>query len=212
MSSIAVVLAAGVGTRFGADLPKQYNKINGKMVISYVIEALKKTKINEIIVVCGNEYYAQRVANWFGIKTIVGGKARNISVKNALDYIYQNTKHEKVVFCDSARPNLDPEFVDDCIDKLDEYDSVITAQHITDSLGHNNKINLNREDYFLIQTPECFKLSVLKNFDVKSETTAIVQQLGDDKKVYCNFGLKNNIKITYKDDLEIASILLKEPK
>ena len=210
MSSIAVVLAAGVGSRFGANLPKQYHEINGKMVIEYVINALKKSKINEILVVCGNEHFAQIITTRYGLKTIIGGETRNMTINNALAYIRENTNHDKVLFCDSARPNLNAAYINDCIEKLDIYDSVITTQQITDSLGQVDQINLNRENYFLIQTPECFRIAALKNFDVKSSATAMVQQLEEDKKIYRNFGLKNNIKITYKEDLKLAAALIKE--
>ncbi len=210
MSSIAVILSAGVGQRFGDNLPKQYHKVNGKMVVTYVVEALKKSNVDEIIVACGNEDFQAMIEEEFNLKTILGGETRNITIQNALDYIRKNTTHDKVLFCDSARPNLTPEYANECINALDEYDSVITTQKITDSLGHIDEVNLDRSNYYLIQTPECFKLNALDNFDINSTCTAIVQQLDKSKKIYNNFNLKNNIKITYVDDLKIASILLKE--
>lgn len=210
MSSIAVILSAGIGARFGDDLPKQYHKINGKMVISYVIESLKISRVDEIIVACSNEYFSDLIKKEFGIKTILGGKTRNITISNALKYITENTKHSKVLFCDSARPNLNPDYINECIDKLDEFDSVITTQKITDSLGSFEEINLDRSQYFLIQTPECFRVKSLKNFNINSNCTAIVQQLNKSCKIYNNFNLPNNIKITYAKDLLIAENIFKE--
>lgn len=208
MSSIAVILSAGVGARFGAELPKQYHKINNKMVIGYVVDALRKSKVDEIIIVCANDYFSNLLNKEYNITTILGGETRNITISNALEYIKNKTTHNKVLFLDSARPNLTPEYVNECIEKLDEYDSVITTQKITDSLGGCEEINLDRSKYFLIQTPECFKLEALKNFDINSSCTAIVQQLDKSCKIYNNFNLPNNIKITYSKDLQIAEFLL----
>ena len=212
MSSIAVILSAGVGTRFGADLPKQYQKVNDKMVISYVVEALKASKVDEIIVACSNEYFSNLIQEKFGLKTILGGETRNITISNSLKYITEKTTHNKVLFCDSARPNLNANYVNECVDKLDEYDSVITTQKITDSLGGVEEINLDRSKYFLIQTPECFKIDALKNFDINSTCTAIVQQLDKTCKIYNNFNLQNNIKITYANDLLLATNILRSNK
>lgn len=212
MSSIAVVLSAGVGARFGTDFPKQYHEINGRMIITYVIDALQASQIDEIIVVCGNTHFAKLVTDKFNLKTIIGGNTRNISIKNALDYVNNYTKHDKILFCDSARPNLNAAYINDCLKKLDAFDSVITTQKITDSLGKSNKIALNREDYFLIQTPECFKVPALKNFKLNSKATAIVQQLARHKSIYYNFNLKNNIKITYQEDLKLAAALMGSDK
>lgn len=210
MSSIAVVLSAGVGTRFGNDLPKQYHKVNNKMIIAYVVEALKESNIDEIIVACSNTYFCKLIETELGLKTIIGGDTRNITIHNSLKYIRENTKHSKVLFFDSARPNITPQYINECISKLDDYDSVITTQKITDSLGSFENIDLDRTKYMLIQTPECFKIEALDNFDINSTCTAIVQQLDKNAKIYYNFNLLNNIKITYAGDLKIASIILED--
>lgn len=211
MKTIGVVLSAGVGARFKNNLPKQYHILNGKAVISYVIDTLKASeKVDDILVMCGDEYYCEKIAEEYDVKTLVGGASRNMTVKNALDYIIGSGDYNKVLFLDSARPNQKVEYIDGCVDLLDEYDSVITTQYITDSLGSYNENYVDRKEYFLIQTPECFKVDVLKDFDESSNCTAIVQQLDENAKIYCNYNLPNNIKITYENDIALASIIMKD--
>ena len=196
MKSIAVVLSAGTGNRFNNTLPKQYHILNGKRVVGYVIKALNKSKIDEIIVMCGNQEYCDMISSEYNVKTFIGGNTRNETIANALSYIRANYDDEaKVLFCDSARPNLKSEYVNECLDLLNENDCVITTQKITDSLGNINFDRLDRENFYLIQTPECFKLGALKNFDKNKECTAIMQQLDPECKIYKNFNCKNNIKI-----------------
>lgn len=207
MKTIGVILASGIGNRFGSDVPKQFYKVDDKMIISFVVESLKNSRIDDIVVVCGNEYYRSMIEEMYNLKAILGGNTRNESVNNALEYSRKNG-FDNIIFCDSVRPNLKSEYVNECIDLLNDYDAVITTQKITDSLGSIGKVNLNRENYFLIQTPECFKIKALDNFDINSSCTAIVQQLDESCKVYNNFNLKNNIKITYKEDIRVLKSIL----
>ena len=55
LSVVAVILAAGVGKRMNSDIPKQYLKINDKEILYYTIRAFEKSKIDEMIIVTGNE-------------------------------------------------------------------------------------------------------------------------------------------------------------
>ena len=211
MKTIGVVLSAGVGARFKNDLPKQYHILNGKTVISYVIDTLRKSsQVDDILVMCGDEYYCQKVAKEYDVKTLIGGATRNMTVKNALNYITESGEYNKVLFLDSARPNQKVDYIDGCVELLDEYDCVITTQYITDSLGSYKESFVDRKEYYLIQTPECFKVEALKDFDENSTCTAIVQQLDETSKIYCNYNLLNNIKITYENDIALASIIMKD--
>ena len=211
MSSLGVVLSAGVGNRFHDSLPKQYHKINGKRVVGYVIDEMKKSNLDEIIVMCGNDEFCQLISKEFNVKTLIGGLDRNETVYNAIEYARKNyTKTDNILFFDSARPNITKNYINDCIEKLESYDCVITTQKITDSLGNLNNEVLNRENYYLIQTPECFKLFALDNFDKNFNGTAIVQQIDRKSKIYKNFDCKNNIKITYPTDIKMASIILED--
>ncbi len=201
--NIAVILAGGVGKRYGDDMPKQYLKMAGREVISFAIEEAKKCcYVDKVIVVC-DKIYQQRISSNYSVEVCDGGETRNISVFNALEYIKANYKCNKIIFLDSARPLIKADYITDCLQKLDNYDCIITAQHIVDSLGNYCDVNVNRDNYYLIQTPEAFKYDVLyKNFDKESSNTALCQFMPDINQVYQNFALKHNYKITYKGDIE----------
>jgi len=206
--NIGVILAGGSGVRFGASLPKQFQKIGSKYVIEYVIDAFREsTGIDDVFVVSHPDY-VNYVNSIFNIDTIAGGNNRNITVYNALQYIYNNFPDcENVIFADSARPLLKSKILDDVCELLKEYDAVITISKITDSLGYKNNSLVNRDDYYLVQTPEAFRLKCLKDFKSDSNATAIIQQ--STCKNVCQYDkMLYNLKITYPNDLLIAKAIL----
>ena len=206
--NIGIILAGGVGSRFGSDIPKQYQLINGKEVISYVIDAFRKSSLTDKIIIVAGEKYVDSLQNKYGITTIKGGAVRNETVYNALHFIRENYPNcDKVIFADSARPMLTSQYIDKVFGLLDEYDSVITVAQITDSLAYRDEGLVDRNDYKLIQTPESFKLTALDGFNADNPSTAIMQQCKSKNIFYCD-DLKYNLKITYPKDILIASALL----
>lgn len=140
--NIGIILAGGIGSRFGASCPKQYCLILGKEMIWYTIEAFKKAKnIDDFIVVLDKEQFEKgEIAKTYGVKTVLGGSTRNKSFKNALDYIHETFPDcEKIVENNAACPMIKPELIDEFIDLLDEYDYVNAAYKITDALGSDRK-------------------------------------------------------------------------
>ena len=199
--NIGVILAGGSGRRFGSALPKQYLHVNGKEVIAYVINAFRESVAVDDFFVVVNPCYMDFVKEKFGVNAIESGDERNITVFNALSYIREYYPDcEKVIFADSARPLIRGAHLDDICIILDEYDAVITTAAITDSLGYKSGELVNRKDYFLVQTPEAFRLETLKGFRADSAATAIIQQC-DYKSIYHYDKIKNNFKVTYPDDL-----------
>lgn len=207
MSSIGIILSGGVGSRFGAEIPKQYNLIKNRMIIEYVVDAFKSSWLDEIVVVCSEEF-ADLVQSKCAVKTIKSGRTRAESARNAIDYVIKNTNHDKLFFCDAVRPILDPENINYCIDKLDEFDSVVAISRINCSLGSNNNLNVDRSQYFLIDGPEAFRLEAVRNYDATTTASAICQWLPTNKKVLKTDIFVNCIKITYEHDLFLAEALI----
>jgi 2-C-methyl-D-erythritol 4-phosphate cytidylyltransferase len=210
--NILVILSGGKGERFGGTVPKQYQKLNGKEIIAYAIEAANKSKLTDAVVIAANSEYTDYLKKQYHIHVTGGGDTHNKTVKNALDFTAEHFPDcEKIVFLDSVRPFVTAELIDEYFTLLDEYDSVITAQKITDSLGKRGVPFTDRKDYFLIQKPEAFRFKPLYScFNAESECTAIVQQMPPESRrmEYCNF--RSNMKITYPEDLFIAKQLIKK--
>ena len=123
MSSIGIILAGGIGSRFGADKPKQYCTIFDKEMIWYSIDAFRKAKTIDdfIVVVDANEMKSGRLNKDYGVTLVQGGSTRNESFKNALDYIHEHFPDcENIIENNAACPMITPELIDEFITLLKE--------------------------------------------------------------------------------------------
>lgn len=210
--TIGIILAGGIGSRFGADKPKQYCTIFGKEMIWYSIDAFRKAKTIDdfIVIVDKTEMEKGRIAADYGVTTVEGGSSRNGSFKNALDYIAENYPDcEKIIENNAACPMITPELIDEFIELLDEYDYVNTAYKITDALGSYKDRIADREDFYLIQAPDAYRFPLLyKYFDENSTLCHPAHQLPLDTKEYRYFGYTDNFKVTYPEDIKIVEVLM----
>lgn len=208
--NVGIILAGGSGLRFGSSTPKQYQKLNGKEVVSFVIDAFKKSNYTDRLLVVSAAEYIHKIEDSYGITAIQGGNSRNSTIYNGIMYVKNNIPTaSKVIFADSVRPLLTSKYIDRVFELLDYYDGVITVEKITDSLHLIGKGIVDRDNYRLIQTPEAFRMQLLEKFDKESQATAIVKQFEGNNIFYCE-ELLNNLKITYQKDLKIAKALLEE--
>lgn len=212
MSSIGIILAGGIGSRFGADKPKQYCKIFDKEMIWYSIDAFRRAKSIDdfIVVVDANEMHSGRLAKDYGVTLVQGGSTRNESFKNALDYINATFPDcKKIIENNAACPMITPELIDEFMGLLDEYDYVNTAYKITDALGSYKDRIANREDFYLIQAPDAYRFPLLyKHFDKDSELCHPAHQLPLTATEYRYFDYTDNYKVTYPDDIKIVEMMM----
>lgn len=210
--TVGIILAGGIGSRFGADRPKQYCNIFGKEMIWYSIDAFGKAKTIDdfIVVVDAAEMKRGRIAKEYSVKTVEGGDSRNASFKHALDYIAENYPDcEKIIENNAACPMITPELTDEFIGLLDDYDFVNTAYKITDALGSYKDRIANREDFYLIQAPDAYRFPLIyKYFDESSPLCHPAHQLPLEAKEYRYFGYTDNYKVTYPEDIKIVEVLM----
>ena len=209
--NISIILSGGKGERFASDEPKQYHTLMGREVISFSVEAMKKSALTDLILIVSDKGSVERLSAAYDAICIEGGDSRNGSLRNALEHINDNYPDcENVLINEAARPFLTAGIVDDYFRYLDEYDAVITAQRITDSLGREGEAVTNRDEYYLVQAPEAFRFEMLhRHFSADSPITATVQQLPADRKVMKYFDFRHNMKITYKEDLHHAEQIMR---
>lgn len=211
--NIGIVLAGGIGQRFGGDKPKQYFHINGKEMIAYSIELFRAAKsIDDFVVVLNQEEFESgRIAKQYGVRTVCGGKTRNWSFKNALDYIAKEWPNcEKIIENNAACPLTRPETIDDYIAKLDEYDWVQTTIKITDALGSYKDRTVDREDFFLIQAPDAYRFNLLlTSFDPNHPNGHPAVQLPSDAKGCNVFQNTPVFKVTHPNDIKVVEVLLR---
>ena len=224
MKNYAVILASGIGSRFGGDTPKQYLKINNKTIFEYSIEAFEKNKnIDEIIVVVNEKYneFSKNIIsknNYRKInKVLNGGKLRKDSSYIAVNSI--NDSSANILIHDCARPLVSQKIIDACIEALSEHYAVGVAIPTSDTIikVENNAIKEipSRKDLMQIQTPQCFKLSVIKKaHELSKDDSDFTDDCGLVLKhnlapIHIVEGEDSNIKITYKKDIELAKEILK---
>ena len=213
--NIIAILANGVGARFGSNVPKQFHRVNGKMVIEYVIESILDSSSNDKLVIAtnveANSVYLADICAQYDIDMIEGGETRNQTLKNVIDYIAVNYDCKKLIVCDAVRPMITAELIDDYFLYLDDYSAVVTAQKITDSLGCYKFQKVDREDYYLMQSPEGFDFRLLaEHFDADSMLTEVTQQLPENCRIKLYFDFNNNFKLTYPADLKYLEALIKD--
>lgn len=217
---IAIIPAAGVGSRMQADKPKQYLTILGKTVLQHTLEImLSYPAISRVIVALGkNDPYAAELAvlSHPKIQLVEGGATRAESVLSALNAVSE--EHVWVLVHDAARPCLTTPDLNKLLATTDE-NGAILAVPVTDTVKRANIAgNIiateDRSQLWQAQTPQFFPLDLLKN----ALSTGIRQKLTiTDEASAMEFagfqphlvmGRRDNIKITRPEDLALAEFYL----
>ncbi len=231
MKNVAVILAGGVGSRLGLNKPKQFLKVAGKTVMEHTISVFQKhPRIDEIAIVMHQSYLTEAEAmvlknKWTKVKKILNGG--NERYESSLSAIYAYEKEEEadnisLIFHDSVRPLVSGKIIDDVIDALEKFDAVdvaipsadtiIELQNEENVIARIPKRNLLRRG----QTPQAFKLNVIKNAYTKAlqdpsfQTTddcGIVVKYLPGTKVYVVDGEERNTKLTYPEDVYLLDKL-----
>ena len=228
MKNIAVILAGGVGSRLGADKPKQFLEIGGRMVIERTIDAFELNgRIDEIAVVI-NSMYVQEMEEivkrnvWKKVtKVQKGGAERYMSTLSAIK-AFEDAEDVNMIFHDAVRPLVSQEIIDRVVKSLQEHDAVGVAVKVTDTIweaeGEAIKTVPDRNVLRKAQTPQAFRLSVIKEAyrrglqDPKMSSTddcGMVMRYMPEKEIYIVEGEERNMKLTYKDDLSFFEMLIK---
>lgn len=211
--NIAIIMSGGVGHRFGSDIPKQYVKLNGRCIIDYVIDAVKSSELTDKVVVVMDSSclpYSEELKN-SDFCFAPNGKERSDSLNSGFQCIKDNFPDcEKIIILDAVAPLVTGNLIDDYLSKLDEYDAVITCQKITGALGNYDFDPLDRENYYMTQSPEAFRFKeITKYFSTDFPSQELAWQLPRETKKYLNFNFKNNLKLTYDFQLKYAEILIR---
>ena len=222
----AILLLAGNSERLGLkDTFKQFIQINNKELYLFALEELiKNNNIDNILLVYKSEHFdliknsLAKIKITKPIYLVCGGKTRQLSVFNALNYINNCLHSEYVLIHDAARPGLSQKIINENIEGLKIFDATTTILKIHDSIaGFNNfeKFNyLDRNKTFLIQTPQCFKFEIIFNQHIKAynnnkfDYSDDIQIFNDYKNVKFIEGNVFNLKITTLNDLELLKYYL----
>lgn len=222
--NVAIVLAAGSGTRVGANIPKQFIKILGKPVLAYTLDNFQKDpEIDAIEIVCHKDWVEDIhvICNQYGINKMkwltLGGNSFQESTLNGVFHLKDMLEpNDIVVISFGVSPFCTPDIINDSIRVAREHGNGISAEDsplctcIKDD-EYSTTQNLIRETIKGFSNPWSFKYGELVEAyeevqrrgilnELEPHTTSVYLALG--KRLWFSKSSGHNFKITLKEDLE----------
>jgi len=224
MSVVALVLAAGRGERFGGDVPKGFTPLAGRSLLAHSVLALAASpEIDRILPVVppdDAERLAACRAELAGVEKllepVIGGAERQDSMRAGLAAVPEGTTF--VAVHDAARPLVRPSLVSRVVGVAREHGAALLAVPVPDTLKRAVDGVVvetpDRREYFRAQTPQVFRIDLLREGLAKAEAAGLV--VTDDAglvealgvPVHLVMGDPENLKITVASDLAAAEALL----
>lgn len=226
--NVAIIAAAGQGTRMAGKRPKQFLELAGKPILFHTLQAFEQCEvIQEIIVVLPPHESAGflALADKFGLrklaKVVPGGTTRAQSVLHGLQAVREATA-EIVAVHDGVRPFVTPDEIARTVDAAIGEGAAILATVPVDTIKEVKDGSvvktLKRDELRNALTPQCFRYRLLRRAYEATDVTdpaltdesSLVERLG--VKIAIVEGSSRNIKITREEDLIIAEAILKQMK
>ncbi len=228
LRNVAVVLAGGTGTRVGLSIPKQLIKVAGKPIIEHTIGLLQASPlIDEILVLMTPGHLDAvhtilRSGSYTKVTRVLeGAQTRNGTTQRALDAL--DDEECNVLLHDAVRPLLSQRVIVDCVEALERHEAVDTAIPSADTIIRVDETDsqtlqdvLPRPLLRRGQTPQCFRLSVIRRayelaaqdpeFEATDDCTVVLRYT-PDVKIAVVRGEDRNMKVTEPIDVYIADKL-----
>lgn len=219
MKKTVIIVAGGIGSRMKSDVPKQFLLLKGIPVLMQTIVAFSKNVpgLSIIVVLPANQIDKWKILceqYTFGVPHLIaaGGETRYESVKNGLCLISEKCI---VAIHDAARPLVSAALIQSAFQVAEEKGNAIPCIELCDSIRQvtqDGNQSINRSDFRIIQTPQCFDSDILK----KAYDSPYLNNFTDDASVVESYGEhinlieghRDNIKITTPSDLKIAEALM----
>lgn len=221
----AVIPAAGLGSRLGGAVPKQFLQLEEKPILVHTIQRFESSSdVDEISLAVPEDSIAEteQLVTRYRLhkvsKIVAGGEKRQDSVHNIVKRL-DFQANDIILVHDGVRPFIRPEKISELVQVCRDNDSAVLAVQPKDTVRRSNgggffDQTLDRSALWLIQTPQAFKATILlKAFEKASkerfystDEAALVERLG--LKIKIVEGSYDNIKITTKEDLELGTLIL----
>ena len=219
----AIILAAGNSVRYGQNRNKNLEIVNNQTILEYSLKEFNKNKKIDNIIIASKKSDLEeinkiiyRTRSSKPIKAIIGGKTRQESVYNSIN----STDSNIVIIHDAARPMIKQQYIDKCIDEMDNFKGVTIGVKSKDTIKIASDDGIieqttNRANTWIIQTPQCFdRLSLLEAHDKFKNDPDITDDCmileRNNQKVKIISGDYSNIKLTTFDDLNLVNEFLKK--
>lgn len=211
---IAIIVAAGRGKRLGSSLPKQFLKVRGRTILEMSVGAFEQNKyVDEIFVAANADYceLTEKLCRGFSKlkKIVAGGAERQDSVRAALDCL--RGENGIVLVHDAARPFVSEAVINAVIEGTADFGAAIPTVPAKDTIRQvdgTGSRTLQRETLACVQTPQGFRISLLKHAFEKAQAQGVLGT--DDASLVERMGINismvqgedGNRKITTREDLE----------
>lgn len=233
MKNIALIIAGGVGSRMGQDIPKQFINVYDRPVIIYTLQAFQKNaNIDEIEVVCLDGWHdiLRAYARQFRISKleniVSGGKNGQDSIRNGLCDIYKRHREKDTVVLihDAIRPMVSDDIITDNIRVCRQYGNAVTVVPCTaamlktyDSIMTEEQVP--RDNLKITQTPQAFFINDIIQAHEEALARGITNSVASctmyielGRRLYMSKGSEKNLKLTTTEDIEIFKALLNSKK
>jgi len=213
----AIIAAGGRGSRFGSSQPKQLQMLAGVPILKRTVDAfLQGYGFDDVVVALPAEIAVNPPSYLDRVIVVEGGERRQDSVANAFRAVAPSS--QIVVIHDAARPLVSNVLIERTIDAALTHGAAIAALPARDTVKRTDGSRLvrgtiPREEIFLAQTPQAFRVGVLRDALLLASSAAdatdeamLAEQAGHS--VYLVDGDPRNLKITTPEDLEIAERLV----
>ncbi len=229
---VALLTAAGSGSRMGQEIPKQFIHINDKPLIIYTMERFQNCPQVDAMVVVTLPHWMDFVwsyAKQFNISklkwVVPGGKTGQESIFNGLKALEQDCPGDTTVMVhDGNRPMVDNEIIADSLSVYSEHGGAVAVIPCVEAVfksedGISSGLSIERAMLYRTQTPHTYALSHLlwahgeaqkRGITSTAASCTLMNLLGE--KVYFSRGSEKNIKLTTKDDIDIFKALLSTEK
>ncbi|MBD78823.1 MAG: 2-C-methyl-D-erythritol 4-phosphate cytidylyltransferase [Crocinitomicaceae bacterium] len=214
-----IVVAGGQGNRMQSELPKQFLLLGGKPILVRTIERfIEYDNQIHIILVLPEEHVHiwEEIAVEYRVNHLIdvvtGGETRYQSVQNGMKLVRGNGV---VGIHDGVRPLVSLETISICYEHAFQTGNAIPGLPVEETLRKGDKSNtewVDRNEYWTIQTPQCFKTEIIQNaysqhFNPKfTDDASVVESIG--QRINLVIGNRENLKITRPEDLELAEKLI----
>ncbi|THD83062.1 bifunctional 2-C-methyl-D-erythritol 4-phosphate cytidylyltransferase/2-C-methyl-D-erythritol 2,4-cyclodiphosphate synthase [Aliigemmobacter aestuarii] len=221
MTTAAIVLAAGRGTRAGGGLPKQWRDLAGRPVVAHALAAFAHLPFRVLVIHPEDADLARDVTGESAgdsagdALVVVGGASRDQSVRNALEAL-QGRGITRVLIHDGARPLIGRALVDRLVAALDHAAGAAPALPVTDALwraeGARVAGTVDRTGLFRAQTPQAFHYDAILaahrgHSGGAADDVEVARAAGLDVAIV--EGDEDNLKLTWPADFARAEAILK---
>ena len=214
MTTAAVIVAAGRGSRAGGDVPKQWQMLAGRPVLAHTIDAFR-TQVDRIVVVIHPDDRARAEPVAAGCDLVVGGATRDQSVRNALEAL-SGSEVGHVLIHDGARPLVSPAVIGRVLAALAMHPGAAPALPVTDALwrGAEGLVagTQDRGGLWRAQTPQGFRFDAIlaahrAHLGTAADDVEVARAAGLDVAIV--EGEEANLKLTFAADFARAEAILK---